>query len=212
MSRLPMPKRVRSSTWRSASSGFRPGSSTCRSTSGRNLAATASGAKPRTAEGRPPVRRDQPALAPERNPESAAASGVRHAGGRPDDGSDGSDLRYTKDHEWVRVDGDEATIGITEYAAGELGDIVFVELPDAGRKLAQHATFGVVESVKAVSDLFAPLSGEVAATNDALAGAPELVNGEPYGGGWMIRIKLADPSEADGLLDAAAYDALIAKG
>jgi glycine cleavage system H protein len=123
-----------------------------------------------------------------------------------------TDLRYTKDHEWVRVDGDEATVGITEYAAGELGDIVFVELPDAGKKLAQHATFGVVESVKAVSDLFAPLSGEVAATNDALAGAPELVNGEPYGGGWMIRIKLADPSEADGLLDAAAYDALIAKG
>jgi glycine cleavage system H protein len=123
-----------------------------------------------------------------------------------------TDLRYTKDHEWVRVDGDEATVGITEYAAGELGDIVFVELPDAGRKLAQHATFGVVESVKAVSDLFAPVSGEVAATNDALAGAPELVNGEPYGGGWMIRIKLADPSEADGLLDAAAYDALIAKG
>jgi len=123
-----------------------------------------------------------------------------------------TDLRYTKDHEWVRVDGDEATVGITEYAAGELGDIVFVELPDAGTKLAQHATFGVVESVKAVSDLFAPLSGEVAATNDALAGAPELVNGEPYGGGWMIRIKLADPSEADGLLDAAAYDALIAKG
>jgi glycine cleavage system H protein len=123
-----------------------------------------------------------------------------------------TDLRYTKDHEWVRIDGDEATIGITEYAAGELGDIVFVELPDPGRTLAQHATFGVVESVKAVSDLFAPVSGEVAATNDALAGAPELVNGEPYGGGWMIRIRLADPSEADGLLDAAAYDALIAKG
>jgi len=123
-----------------------------------------------------------------------------------------TDLRYTKDHEWVRVEGDEATIGITEYAAGELGDIVFVELPDPGRTLTQHATFGVVESVKAVSDLFAPVSGEVAATNDALAGAPELVNGEPYGGGWMIRIRLADPSEADGLLDAAAYDALIAKG
>jgi glycine cleavage system H protein len=123
-----------------------------------------------------------------------------------------TDLRYTKDHEWVRVDGDEATIGITEYAAGELGDIVFVELPDPGRTLTQHATFGVVESVKAVSDLFAPVSGEVAATNDALAGAPELVNGEPYGGGWMIKIRLADPSEADGLLDAAAYDALIAKG
>jgi glycine cleavage system H protein len=123
-----------------------------------------------------------------------------------------TDLRYTKDHEWVRVDGDEATVGITEYAAGELGDIVFVELPDPGRTLAQHVTFGVVESVKAVSDLFAPVSGEVAATNDALAGAPELVNGEPYGGGWMIKIRLADPSEVDDLLDAAAYDALIAKG
>jgi glycine cleavage system H protein len=123
-----------------------------------------------------------------------------------------TDLRYTKDHEWVRVDGDEATVGITEYAAGELGDIVFVELPDPGRTLAQHVTFGVVESVKAVSDLFAPVSGEVAATNDALAGAPELVNGEPYRGGWMIKIRLADPSEVDDLLDAAAYDALIAKG
>jgi glycine cleavage system H protein len=123
-----------------------------------------------------------------------------------------TDLRYTKDHEWVRVDGDEATVGITEYAAGQLGDIVFVELPDAGRKLDQHATFGVVESVKAVSDLFAPVSGEVLATNDALTGAPELVNGEPYGDGWMIRIRLADPAETEGLLDASAYDALIAAG
>jgi len=123
-----------------------------------------------------------------------------------------TDLRYTKDHEWVRVDGDEATVGITEYAASQLGDIVFVELPDAGRKLDQHATFGVVESVKAVSDLFAPVSGEVLATNDALTGAPELVNGEPYGEGWMIRIRLADPAETDGLLDASAYDALIAAG
>jgi len=123
-----------------------------------------------------------------------------------------TDLRYTKDHEWVRVDGDEATVGITEYAAGQLGDIVFVELPDAGRKLDQHATFGVVESVKAVSDLFAPVSGEVVATNDALTGAPELVNGEPYGDGWMIRIRLADPDETEGLLDASAYDALIAAG
>jgi glycine cleavage system H protein len=123
-----------------------------------------------------------------------------------------TDLRYTKDHEWVRVDGDEATVGITEYAASQLGDIVFVELPDAGRKLDQHATFGVVESVKAVSDLFAPVSGEVLATNDALTGAPELVNGEPYGDGWMIRIRLADPAETEGLLDASAYDALIAAG
>jgi glycine cleavage system H protein len=123
-----------------------------------------------------------------------------------------TDLRYTKDHEWVRVDGDEATVGITEYAASQLGDIVFVELPDSGRSLAQFAAFGVVESVKAVSDLFAPLSGEVTATNDALAGAPELVNSEPYAGGWMVRIRLTAPDEVAELLDPAAYDALIAAG
>jgi len=123
-----------------------------------------------------------------------------------------SDLRYTKDHEWVRVDGDEATIGITEYAAGQLGDIVFVELPAVGRSVEQFATFGVVESVKAVSDLFAPLSGEVTAANEALSGQPELVNQEPYGGGWMLRLRVVDTAELDGLLDAAAYDALIAAG
>jgi glycine cleavage system H protein len=123
-----------------------------------------------------------------------------------------TDLRYTKDHEWLRVDGDEAVVGITDYATNQLGDIVFVELPDAGRTLSQHATFGVVESVKAVSDLFAPVSGEVTSGNDALAAAPELVNSDPYGEGWMIRVKLGDPTEVDGLLDAAAYDALIAEG
>ena len=123
-----------------------------------------------------------------------------------------TDLRYTKDHEWVRVDGDEATVGITEYAASQLGDIVFVELPDSGRSLAQFAAFGVVESVKAVSDLFAPLTGEVTAANGALAGSPELVNGDPYGDGWMIRLRLSAPDEVDGLLDATAYDALIAAG
>ena len=123
-----------------------------------------------------------------------------------------ADLRYTKDHEWVRVDGDEATVGITEYAASQLGDIVFVELPEVGRDLTQFAAFGVVESVKAVSDLFAPLTGSVTATNDALAGSPEQVNGDPYGEGWMVRIKLADAGEVDGLLDADAYDALIAAG
>jgi glycine cleavage system H protein len=123
-----------------------------------------------------------------------------------------TDLRYTKDHEWVRIDGDEATVGITEYAAGQLGDIVFVELPDGGRSLEQFATFGVVESVKAVSDLFAPVSGEVLATNDALTGSPELVNADPYKGGWMIRVRLAKPDEVDDLLDAAAYDSLIAAG
>ncbi|HEX2756349.1 MAG TPA: glycine cleavage system protein GcvH [Candidatus Limnocylindrales bacterium] len=123
-----------------------------------------------------------------------------------------SDLRYTKDHEWVRVDGDEATVGITEYAASQLGDIVFVELPDTGRSVAQFAAFGVVESVKAVSDLFAPLSGEVTAANAALAGSPELVNGDPYGEGWMVRLRLAAPDEVEDLLDQAAYDALIAAG
>ena len=123
-----------------------------------------------------------------------------------------SDLRYTKDHEWVRVDGDEATVGITEYAAGQLGDIVFVELPDAGRKLEQFATFGVVESVKAVSDLFAPVSGEVDASNDALTASPELVNTDPYGAGWMIRLRLEHPEEVEQLLDATSYDSLIAAG
>ena len=123
-----------------------------------------------------------------------------------------ADLRYTKDHEWVRIDGDTATIGITAYAADQLGDIVFVELPDPGRVLEQSATFGVVESVKAVSDLFAPVGGEVTEANGELAGNPELVNGDPYGAGWMLRLRLADPSQVEGLLDPDAYDALIAAG
>jgi glycine cleavage system H protein len=122
------------------------------------------------------------------------------------------DLRYTKDHEWVRTDGDAATVGITDYAANQLGDIVFVELPNEGKKLDQFGTFGVVESVKAVSDLFAPISGEVVEANGALTGSPELVNADPYGDGWMIRLQVANKEEIDGLLDAAAYDALIAKG
>jgi glycine cleavage system H protein len=123
-----------------------------------------------------------------------------------------ADLHYTKDHEWVRVTDDEATVGITEYAASQLGDIVFVELPEIGRSLSQFAAFGVVESVKAVSDLFAPISGEVSATNDGLAGSPEQVNGDPYGEGWMVRIRMSAPAELDELLDATAYDALIAAG
>ncbi|MFL5679181.1 MAG: glycine cleavage system protein GcvH [Chloroflexota bacterium] len=122
-----------------------------------------------------------------------------------------SDLRYTKDHEWVRVDGDEATIGITEYAASQLGDIVFVELPEAGRSVDQFATFGVVESVKAVSDLFAPLSGEVVEANAALTSEPELVNKEPYGAGWMLRVRVGDRAQLDELLDAAAYTSLTAE-
>jgi glycine cleavage system H protein len=123
-----------------------------------------------------------------------------------------TDLRYTKDHEWVRVAGDEATVGITAYAAEQLGDIVFVELPDAGRTVAQFAAFGVVESVKAVSDLFAPVGGEIVEGNPALGSSPELVNSSPYEEGWMVRVKMADTSQVDELLDADAYDALIAAG
>jgi len=123
-----------------------------------------------------------------------------------------TNLRFTKDHEWVRAAGDEATIGITAYAADQLGDIVFVELPEAGRTVAQFAAFGVVESVKAVSDLFAPLSGEVIEVNPALAANPELVNSSPYEDGWMVRVRVADAAQLDGLLDPDAYDALIAAG
>ncbi len=122
-----------------------------------------------------------------------------------------ADLRYTKEHEWVRVDGDTATVGITDYAAEQLGDVVFVELPDPGRDLEQFAAFGVVESVKAVSDLFAPITGEVVARNDALADRPELVNGDPYGEGWMVRVRLADADQLAELLDAAAYEELTAE-
>ena len=123
-----------------------------------------------------------------------------------------TDLRYTRDHEWVRVAGDEATVGITQYAADQLGDIVFVELPDEGRDLEEAKAFGVVESVKAVSDLFAPLTGTVTSINGALAANPELVNSDPYGDGWMIKIRLSDTSEMDDLLDGPAYDDLVAAG
>jgi glycine cleavage system H protein len=123
-----------------------------------------------------------------------------------------TDLRYTRDHEWVRVDGDQAIVGITQFAADQLGDIVFVELPDTGRELEESKPFGVVESVKAVSDLFAPLSGTVTSTNSALTANPELVNSDPYGDGWMIKITLGDASEMDDLLDGPAYDDLVAAG
>ena len=123
-----------------------------------------------------------------------------------------TDLRYTRDHEWVRIDGEEATVGITQYAADQLGDIVFVELPDVGRALEAAKPFGVVESVKAVSDLFAPLAGEVSATNDALTNGPELVNSDPYGEGWMVKLRIGDDADLEDLLDADAYDALVAAG
>jgi glycine cleavage system H protein len=121
------------------------------------------------------------------------------------------DLRYTKEHEWVRLAGDVATVGITAHAADQLGDIVFVELPAVGTTVEQLAPFGVVESVKAVSDLFAPLSGEVIEVNEALASAPEVVNSDPYGAGWLLRVRVADPGQLDALLDAAGYEALVAE-
>jgi len=117
------------------------------------------------------------------------------------------DLRYSKEHEWVRVEEGRATIGITSFAADELGDIVFIELPEVGATLRQFGTFGVVESVKAVSDLFAPVSGEVAEVNEALHDKPELLNSDPFGEGWIARVTLADAAELDNLMDAAAYAA-----
>ena len=117
------------------------------------------------------------------------------------------DLRYSREHEWVRVDGGRATIGITSFAADELGDIVFVELPEVGAALSQFASFGVVESVKAVSDLYAPVSGEVVEVNDALRESPELLNADPFGEGWIARVELANRGELDTLLDADAYAA-----
>lgn len=119
-----------------------------------------------------------------------------------------ADLRYTKDHEWVRVDGDTATIGVTDFAANQLGDVVFVDLPAAGKAVEQFATFGVVESVKAVSDLYAPVSGEVVEVNGELGGNPELVNSDPFGAGWMIKVKLGDAAQVGELLDAAGYEKL----
>jgi glycine cleavage system H protein len=124
-------------------------------------------------------------------------------------------LHYTQDHEWLRVEGDEAVVGITDYAAGELGDVVFVELPAAGASFQRAQSFGVIESVKTASDLYVPAAGEVIAVNAALGDKPELVNTDPYGEGWMVRLRLADPASVggtDGLMDAAAYRALIEAG
>ena len=117
------------------------------------------------------------------------------------------DLRYSKEHEWLRADDGNATIGITSFAADELGDIVFIELPEVGGRLTQFGTFGVVESVKAVSDLYAPVSGTVVEVNEALRDAPELLNSDPFGEGWIARVELADASELDALMDADAYAA-----
>lgn len=114
-------------------------------------------------------------------------------------------LRYTKDHEWIRVDGDIATVGITDHAQEELGDIVFVELPKVGTKLDQSASFGSVESVKAVSDIYCPAAGEVTEVNTALTDAPEKVNADPYGDGWIMKLRLSDSSQVNSLMSAADY-------
>jgi glycine cleavage system H protein len=117
------------------------------------------------------------------------------------------DVRYTREDEWVKQDGGEASTGITDYAQDQLSDIVFVELPQVGESFAKGDVFGVVESVKAASDLYMPVGGEVTAINDELEDTPEIVNADAYGKGWMIRFKPSDPSEMDGLMDAKAYDA-----
>ncbi|AEA43920.1 glycine cleavage system protein GcvH [Fluviicola taffensis] len=120
-----------------------------------------------------------------------------------------ANLKYTKDHEWISVEGDIATIGITDFAQGELGDIVYVEIETVGETMDQEEVFGSVEAVKTVSDLFMPISGEIIEFNEGLEANPEAVNKDPYGDGWMIKVKLSNPSEVDGLLDAAGYQALV---
>lgn len=119
------------------------------------------------------------------------------------------ELRYTKDHEWVRIEGDEAVVGITDFAQGELGDIVFVDIGTEGEELAREEVFGTVEAVKTVSDLFMPLAGTVSAVNPALGDDPAAVNRDPYGEGWMVRIKLSDPAQAEELLTSAQYTELV---
>lgn len=123
-----------------------------------------------------------------------------------------ADLRYTKEHEWVRVEGDVAVVGITDYAQDQLGDIVFVDLPAPGTSVAYMQKFGEIESVKAVSELFSPVSGEVIERNESLADSPEQVNDSPYGEGWMLKVRLSNPAELDSLLSAAEYDAFTEAG
>lgn len=117
------------------------------------------------------------------------------------------DLKYTKDHEWAKLDGDVVTVGITDYAQGELGDVVYVELPEVGSEIEVDESFGTIEAVKAVADLFSPVSGEIVEVNaDRLEETPETINSDPYGDGWMVKIKLSDPSQYDGLMSAEDYE------
>ena len=123
-----------------------------------------------------------------------------------------TDLKYTKDHEWIRIDGDIATIGITDFAQGELGDIVYIEIETLNQTLNADAVFGSVEAVKTVSDLFMPLSGEIIKFNESLEDTPETVNEDPYGEGWMVKLQCSDLSQLEGLLDAQAYSSIITGG
>jgi glycine cleavage system H protein len=120
-------------------------------------------------------------------------------------------LLFSKEHEWVKLDGDVATVGITDYAQASLGDIVYVELPRVGATLEQSASIGVVESVKAVSDIFTPVGGEVTGINDAIEGDPALVNRDPYGSGWLFKVQLADVSQTEGLMSPEAYDQFVSQ-
>lgn len=124
---------------------------------------------------------------------------------------DQKNLKFTKEHEWIRVDGDEATIGITDFAAGELGDIVFVELPKVGANVTALQSMGTIEAVKTVADLFAPVTGSVTAINGALEHGPDLVNKDPFGDGWFVRVKMTNRKELDALMDHAAYKSMIGK-
>jgi len=119
-------------------------------------------------------------------------------------------LRYSKDHEWVSVEGDIATIGITDYAQHSLGDVVYIDMPRVGDKFASHEAFGSVESVKAVSEIFVPVAGEIAEVNEGLNDTPEAVNNEPYTSGWMVKVKMENPLEADGMLSAVEYEEYLA--
>jgi glycine cleavage system H protein len=122
-----------------------------------------------------------------------------------------ADLKYTKDHEWVKIEGNQATIGVTDFAQSELGDIVYVDISSVGQQINQHDVFGTVEAVKTVSDLYMPVSGKVTEFNKSLESAPEKVNSDPYGEGWMVKVSITNPGEAAGLLTAAQYKELIGK-
>jgi len=120
-----------------------------------------------------------------------------------------SDLKYTKDHEWVKIDGDVATVGVTDYAQGELGDVVYIDLPEIGDAVEKDDSFGTIEAVKAVADLFSPVSGDIEARNKTLQDEPETINKDPYGEGWMVKIKMSDSAQLSELMNAAEYEKLV---